>query len=210
MFFVFPTFVSALHVMRCVILFKRGHIKDIEVSLGGPLGYVLAGREGADTLPAASLQGFNKWLDQQMANSPQPALSVYPEGALAAAAQRLRRNACRGLTRATLPPLCANAAGHRSVHGRSLPLKRGLIKYAYTRRLPVQIVIGANKESILSEKHHTARFGQTAAVGYSGGGGVLPRCQPRAKQARRGDWGCGRVPLNPAVTVPPPAAPCQR
>ena len=61
------------------------------------------------------------------------------------------------------------AAGHRSVHGRSLPLKRGMIKYAYTRKLPVQIVIGANKESILSEKHHTARFGQTAAVGYSGG-----------------------------------------
>ena len=55
------------------------------------------------------------------------------------------------------------------MHGRSLPLKRGLIKYAYTRKLPVQIVIGANKESILSEKHHTARFGQTAAVGYSGG-----------------------------------------
>lgn len=57
--------------------------------------------------------------------------------------------------------------GHRSTHGESLPLKRGMLKYAYTRKLPVQIVIGGNKESILSEKHRTARFHQTVAVGFS-------------------------------------------
>ena len=57
--------------------------------------------------------------------------------------------------------------GHRSTHGESLPLKRGMLKYAYTRKLPVQIVIGGNKESILSEKHFTARFHQTVAVGFS-------------------------------------------
>jgi len=42
-----------------------------------------------------------------------------------------------------------------------------MLKYAYTRKLPVQIVIGGNKESILSEKHRTARFHQTVAVGFS-------------------------------------------
>ena len=33
--------------------------------------------------------------------------------------------------------------------------------------MPVQIVIGANKEAILSEKHCTARFHQTVSVGFS-------------------------------------------
>ena len=84
------------------------------------------------------LQAFNKWIDEQLDSSPQPGLSVYPEG-------------------------------HRSTHGESLPLKRGMLYYAYSRKLPVQIVIGANKEAIISEKHCTARFNQTAVVGYSGG-----------------------------------------
>lgn len=57
--------------------------------------------------------------------------------------------------------------GHRSTKGKSLPLKRGMLKYAYTRKLPVQIVIGGNKESILSEKRQTARLHQTVAVGFS-------------------------------------------
>jgi len=57
--------------------------------------------------------------------------------------------------------------GHRSTDGESLPLKRGMLHYAFSRRLPVQVVIGANKEAILSEKHQTARFRQTVAVGYS-------------------------------------------
>lgn len=57
--------------------------------------------------------------------------------------------------------------GHRSTKGKSLPLKRGMLKYAYTRKLPVQIVIGGNKEAILSEKRQTARLHQTVAVGFS-------------------------------------------
>jgi hypothetical protein len=57
--------------------------------------------------------------------------------------------------------------GHRSTHGESLPLKRGMLKYAYSRKLPVQIIIGGNKESILSERRRTARFYQTVAVGFS-------------------------------------------
>lgn len=57
--------------------------------------------------------------------------------------------------------------GHRSTDGKSLPLKRGMLHYAYSRKLPTQVVIGANKEAILSEKHQTSRFHQTVAVGYS-------------------------------------------
>ncbi|KAL4523122.1 hypothetical protein Ndes2526A_g07830 [Nannochloris sp. 'desiccata'] len=106
----FPLVMIPLRAIRCAILFKRGHIADIE--------------------------GFNKWIDSQFANSPQTGLGVYPEG-------------------------------HRSTHGESLPLKRGMLKYAFSRKLPVQIVIGGNKESILSEKHCTARFYQTIAVGFS-------------------------------------------
>ena len=57
--------------------------------------------------------------------------------------------------------------GHRSTHGESLPLKRGMLHYAFSRKLPVQVVIGANKEAILSESHRTARLYQTVAVGFS-------------------------------------------
>jgi 1-acyl-sn-glycerol-3-phosphate acyltransferase len=57
--------------------------------------------------------------------------------------------------------------GHRSTTGESLPLKRGMLHYAYDRKIPVQIVIGGNKESILSEKKMVVGFGRTVRVGYS-------------------------------------------
>lgn len=57
--------------------------------------------------------------------------------------------------------------GHRSTTGESLPLKRGMLHYAYDRQIPVQIVIGGNKEAILSEKEFVVGFGQTVTVGYS-------------------------------------------
>ena len=57
--------------------------------------------------------------------------------------------------------------GHRSTKDESLPLKRGMIKYAYSRGHPIQIIIGANKETIISEKKFTARRNQTMAVGFS-------------------------------------------
>jgi hypothetical protein len=57
--------------------------------------------------------------------------------------------------------------GHRSTTGKSLPLKRGMLHYAYDRQIPVQIVIGGNKEAILSEKEFVVGFGQTVTVGYS-------------------------------------------
>lgn len=58
--------------------------------------------------------------------------------------------------------------GHRSTDGKSLPLKRGMLHYAYDRKIPVQVVIGGNKEAILSEKKFLVGFGQTVSVGYSG------------------------------------------
>jgi len=57
--------------------------------------------------------------------------------------------------------------GHRSTTGESLPLKRGMLHYAFDRKIPVQVVIGANKEHILSEKKMIVGFGRTVKVGYS-------------------------------------------
>ncbi|KDD77048.1 hypothetical protein H632_c32p2 [Helicosporidium sp. ATCC 50920] len=57
--------------------------------------------------------------------------------------------------------------GHRSTAGGSQPLKRGMLMYAFSRKMPVQIIISANKEALLSEKEFTARFNQNVAVGYS-------------------------------------------
>lgn len=107
---VFPLFMMGIAAIRSVILFKRGSIADKDK--------------------------FNRWIDKQLAQSPQAALAVYPEG-------------------------------HRSTHGESLPLKRGMLHYAFSRKMPVQVVMSANKEAIISEKHQTARLRQTVAVGYS-------------------------------------------
>jgi 1-acyl-sn-glycerol-3-phosphate acyltransferase len=74
--------------------------------------------------------------------------------------------------------------GHRSTNGESLPLKRGMLHYAYDRKLPTQVVIGANKEAVLSERHCTARLGQTIAVGFSGAPAArrpAPRALPHAR-----------------------------
>lgn len=57
--------------------------------------------------------------------------------------------------------------GHRSTRGEPLPLRRGMLHYAYSRRLPVQIVITDGKEAVISEKDMSAHFGQTLLVGYS-------------------------------------------
>lgn len=59
------------------------------------------------------------------------------------------------------------AAGHRSCRAESLPLRRGMMHYAYSRQMPVQVVMTANKEAVISEKDMSAHFGQTLLVGYS-------------------------------------------
>ena len=42
--------------------------------------------------------------------------------------------------------------GARNVRPKSLPLKRGLIKYTHSRGMDVQIIIGGHKEHVLSEQ----------------------------------------------------------
>ncbi len=69
--------------------------------------------------------------------------------------------------RSTQTALGVYPEGHRSTTGKSLPLKRGMLHYAFDRKIPVQVVIGGNKESILSEKKMVVGFGRTVRVGYS-------------------------------------------
>ena len=57
--------------------------------------------------------------------------------------------------------------GHRSTLPTSLPLRRGMLKYAHSRRMPIQIAITKNKERVLSEKNLSAGFGVHLIVGYS-------------------------------------------
>lgn len=42
-----------------------------------------------------------------------------------------------------------------------------MLHYAYSRQMPVQIIITAGKEAVISEKDMSAHFGQTLLVGYS-------------------------------------------
>lgn len=42
-----------------------------------------------------------------------------------------------------------------------------MLHYAFSRKMPVQVIISANKEAILSEKEFVARWFQRVAVGYS-------------------------------------------
>ena len=57
--------------------------------------------------------------------------------------------------------------GTRNIKPRALPLKRGLIKYTWSRQLDVQIIIAADKEHVLSQKRGSASYGVTVPVGYS-------------------------------------------
>lgn len=57
--------------------------------------------------------------------------------------------------------------GHRNLRETSLPLKRGMLHYAHLRNMPVQVVITAGKELLLSETQLSAGFGAHLRVGYS-------------------------------------------
>lgn len=76
---------------------------------------------------------------------------------------------------------CRQARGCRASHSlpptAPLPLPLALRATADgPSGAAVQIVIGANKEAIISEKHCTARLNQTAVVGYSGACLVAVAC----------------------------------
>ena len=49
--------------------------------------------------------------------------------------------------------------GTRNIKPDALPLKRGLIKYTWSRGLDVQVVIAADKEHVLSQKRFSASWG---------------------------------------------------
>jgi hypothetical protein len=61
--------------------------------------------------------------------------------------------------------------GHRSLKLASLPLKRGMLHFAYSRRLAVQIVITRGKEAVMSEKTMSVHWGRTLVTTYSKVGG---------------------------------------
>lgn len=51
-----------------------------------------------------------------------------------------------------VPSLLVFPEGTRSTRATSLPLKRGMLHYAHSRGLPVQVIITRGKEEVLSEK----------------------------------------------------------
>mmetsp|Transcript_5135 Transcript_5135/g.9340 ORF Transcript_5135/g.9340 Transcript_5135/m.9340 type:complete len:336 (-) Transcript_5135:291-1298(-) len=57
--------------------------------------------------------------------------------------------------------------GHRNIKPEALPLKRGMLHYAYTRKMAVQVVITAGKERVLSEKEMSLGLQQTLVTGFS-------------------------------------------
>lgn len=57
--------------------------------------------------------------------------------------------------------------GTRSLKTQSLPLKRGMLRYAFSRKLPVQVVITAGKEEVLNERRRWVHLGRTLATGCS-------------------------------------------
>jgi len=66
-----------------------------------------------------------------------------------------------------IPGMLVYPEGHRSLADKSLPLKRGMLYYAHSRKFPVQIIISRNKEEVLSEKTMKAHFGATIVTGFS-------------------------------------------
>jgi 1-acyl-sn-glycerol-3-phosphate acyltransferase len=65
------------------------------------------------------------------------------------------------------PGLVVYPEGHRSSLEHSLPLKRGMLHYAYGRKVPVQVVMSAGKERVLSEKRRRAAWGGIVATAYA-------------------------------------------
>ena len=57
--------------------------------------------------------------------------------------------------------------GTRNIKPHSLPLKRGMLRYAHSRKLPVQIIICAGKEKVFSQKRYAAERNHVLPVAYS-------------------------------------------
>ena len=57
--------------------------------------------------------------------------------------------------------------GHRSTRAKPLPLKKGMLQFAWSRSMPVQVVASSGKEGVISEKANSARWGRRVVVAYS-------------------------------------------
>lgn len=57
--------------------------------------------------------------------------------------------------------------GHRSTSPKPLPLKKGMLQFAWSRSMPVQVVASSGKEGVISEKASSARWGRRVVVAYS-------------------------------------------
>uniref|UniRef100_A0A7R9VG05 Phospholipid/glycerol acyltransferase domain-containing protein n=1 Tax=Chlamydomonas euryale TaxID=1486919 RepID=A0A7R9VG05_9CHLO len=71
------------------------------------------------------------------------------------------------LTSSPAQNLLVYPEGHRSIQPKSLSLKRGMLYYAHSRGLPVQVIMARGKELILSEKKCRAGYGVHLPVAFS-------------------------------------------
>ncbi|QDZ21586.1 PlsC domain-containing protein [Chloropicon primus] len=72
---------------------------------------------------------------------------------------QIQRSPCQGIV--------VYPEGTRNIKPESLPLRRGMLRYAYSERTPVQIVITTNKEHVISQKMQRASFGTKCISGFS-------------------------------------------
>ncbi|GMH32556.1 hypothetical protein BSKO_00390 [Bryopsis sp. KO-2023] len=71
------------------------------------------------------------------------------------------------LKQGPLPGIVVYPEGHRNLKSTPLPLRRGILKFGYSRKIPCQIIMTKNKESVICEKNLTIGFGKKLVVGYS-------------------------------------------
>ena len=138
----FPMFMGAVCVIRSVVLFKRNrkHDKQVFPSYCHHGDMMMAEFKSADRELSVCYfdgQAFNAMIDSKMAASPVDGFIAHPEGEQSFTVGHQRLSACGWQS---LPEkavvLCA---GHRSTLRHSLPLKRGMLHYAYDRKVPVQV-----------------------------------------------------------------------
>jgi hypothetical protein len=144
-FYVFPVFCTSVLILRGIVLFKRVTIVDKEVRFwkgrvqvlhaAGPACKALgpgANRPGCTPLRRGSTSGSTAcsrgvpspgyWCSRKVRTATAGAMRCWLRGASSASRGRARR------------------AGHRSIKPKSLPLKRGMMHYAYSRKMPVQVM----------------------------------------------------------------------
>ena len=161
--FAFPAFASSLVSIKSILLFNRAGIRDTEVGWASvpvcmPLCvHVPADRRAIRTLQLRYGGGLARATGSKKPRLPtaarhlarQPASSAAPAAipahptlpALPPLPQPQKFNAWldKELAEGPQPSLLVYPEGTRSQKDASLPLKRGMLRYAFTRRLPVQV-----------------------------------------------------------------------